>query len=197
MTKRNAINAVFSSSKIIGCALAVSLLSSGCGTVLREKPVRPDLNSSVKQPLTGEQSMEVLGTAASGWWHGQGLGETILQAGTVVAFPPYALMVLGNGALNMAGYESIGVSSFLDDESRKVWLDGFGNVTSGPGRLTASLAGKEYKTEEVLLEDYKAILQKTQKQNTTDVVALMGENASPVKQANSRSPLLSREDSSQ
>jgi hypothetical protein len=140
---------------VLGAVLALGAI--GCGTVLREKPVRPDLNSSLKGPLTGEQSVEVLGTAASGWWYGQGLGETMLQAGTVFAFPPYVLMVLGNGALNIAGYESIGVSSFLDDEGRKKWQEGFGSVTSGPGRFTASISGREYKTEEVLLEDYKTI----------------------------------------
>lgn len=117
--------------------------------VEKRSPEQPDLAATaIKHPLKPEQTKALLKDAAGNWFYGQGVGNTMVQVGTVAAFPPYALVVLGNAALSLGGYEPVGVSSILPGESKEQWRSLYDGVTSGPGRFTAAVAGREFITEE-------------------------------------------------
>ena len=101
-----------------------------------------------QQPLTPEESKAMLKDIGKNWFYGQGLGHTALQIGGIIIYPPYAFFVLGNGILNIAGYESIGIGTLLPEKPREKWYEFYDTATSGPGRFTASIAGEEFVTKE-------------------------------------------------
>ena len=140
------------------------LLLSGCSTLLQK---RPDADVGLREvnnkELSPETSREVLNQMAGNWFYGQGVGETLLNVGTVAAFPPYAAVVVGNTVLSVAGYEKIGVSTVLPKEDKKAWNSFYDGVTSGPGRLNAAVAGKDYRDRDEAAASIRALLQKEDK----------------------------------
>lgn len=137
------------------------VLVSLCGcSLLRERPAdEPTVLSSPTHPMSPEKAQEVMESAASNWFFGQGVGETVLNAGAVMAFPPYLAVVLGNAALSLSGYEPITVSGLLPEEQGEVWSDTYDSVAASPGRLSAAVAGKEFRTKDVIKDDMKKLLE--------------------------------------
>ena len=127
-----------------------------------------DLAAAAGQPLSPEDTKGLLKDAAGNWFYGHGVGNTMVQAGTVAAFPPYLLVVLGNAALSLGGYEPVGISTILPPERREGWLSFYDEVTSGPGRLTAAVAGKEFITRERAKERLQQHLKTVQPRIDTD-----------------------------
>ena len=136
------------------------------GTILRKKDpnsgATPPVN--ITKPLPPEKAKEVAGAVANNWFYGEGLGSTAITAGTCIIFPPYLAVVVGNAALSISGYEPISVSNMLTEEQGKDWSDAYETVASGPGRLTSAVAGKEYRTKEVIKTDYQKLLAEEQAQ---------------------------------
>ena len=137
------------------------LYLTGC-SLLKEKKDDGDLPINAKtlgdKPLPPEKTKELLKSTGESWLYGQGIGNTAITVGGVVLFPPYLVVVLGNGILNVAGYESIGVSSFLPEPAAESWRTSYDNVASGPGRFAAAIAGREYQTREIIKENVSNIL---------------------------------------
>lgn len=135
------------SKKIINLIFLISLiLFSSCSYILKPKKenikiedVKIALNNATEKDYD-----EIVSTASNSWFYGQGLGETALNVGTIVAFPPYALFLLGNTALDFAGYEKIGVSTVLPEDAKKTWSKSYDEVLSVPGRITAAVSKEEY-----------------------------------------------------
>ncbi len=117
----------------------------------------------MKRPLTPEESNELAGEVGGNWLYGQGFGEALVSIGGIVLFPPYAIYLLGNGAISLSGYEPLYVTNLLPEAPRDGYNQFYDTVTSGPGRLSASFARKEYRTQEVIKERYKKILTKNEK----------------------------------
>ena len=118
------------------------------------------LKQSISEPLTPENTNQLLNEVGSNWLYGQGMGETAATVGTIVIFPPYALWVIGNAALQLSGEEPIEVSKMLPEESGKVWRTTYDEITSVPGRTTAAVSGEEYRTQEVARDHIEAVLDK-------------------------------------
>lgn len=79
------------------------------------------------------------------WFYGQGVGEAIMNVGTVAVFPPYALYVLGNAGLKYAGLNPLYVTNTLPEQPRKQVLQVYDSIASVPGRVNATLAGENYR----------------------------------------------------
>lgn len=118
------------------------------------------MKSSLKEPLSPEDTNELLNEVGSNWLYGQGMGETAATIGTIVVFPPYALWVLGNAALQLSGEEPVEVSKMLPEESGKIWKNTYDEIVSVPGRTTAAVVGEEYRTQEVARNRIEAVLDK-------------------------------------
>lgn len=146
--------------------IILTLFISGCG-LLREKEEPPavDLKRAVTKPLPPEKTEELLEEVGSNWFYGQGLGETALTAGTIFVFPPYALYVVGNGILTLSGYEEIRFSDALPEEDKRDWNAAYDSITSGPGRFTAAVAGKEFRTKAVAKEKLNSIIKQDEEKN--------------------------------
>ncbi len=128
----------------------VATFMSGCFLLTPKEEPDPKLALTARtKPLSPEESQELLGEVGDNFIYGQGVGEAALNVGAVAAFPPYAIVVIGNTALSLSGYEKIGVSTALPEEERSWWSDAYDGVLSGPGRLVAAIAGEEYRTKEV------------------------------------------------
>ena len=139
----------------IGGAL-LALVSCG---VIHEKPAdEPSLMKAASSSMTPEQAHKVLETSATNWAFGQGIGNTAINLGAVMAFPPYLAVVLGNAALDISGYEPITVSGFLPEEQGKAWSETYDSIASSPGRASAALSGREYRTPEVIKDDMRKLL---------------------------------------
>ncbi len=132
----------------------ISLYISSCGVLEKEEPqnAQLDIKAAVEKPLPPEKAKELLSETGSNWLYGQGVGETALTAGAIFAFPPYAIYVVGNGVLSLAGYKQIRVTNALPDEEKAAWNDTYDTITSGPGKVSAAIAGKEFRTKEVAKE---------------------------------------------
>ncbi len=92
---------------------------------------------------TGE-SDEQLREYGHRWLYGRGMGRSMANIGTVVAFPPYAFYLVGNAGLALAGYEQLHVTSLVPEPARDYILTAYDGITSLPGRLAALIAGEEY-----------------------------------------------------
>ena len=132
--------------------LLILLPLPGC-TLPKPRPAG-DLNyvELARKPMPPEQSGAVLKEAGANWLYGQGLGDTALKASTVVLFPPYALVLVGNAALSLSGYETVGLSNFLPEEGAAVWGSFYDGVTAAPGRVSAAVAGREFRSPEIARE---------------------------------------------
>ena len=139
---------------------ALLLALPGCG-VIKEKPKSDqDELSAVSKPMSSEQAKEVLGEVGSNFAYGPGLGDAAVNLGAVIVFPPYIVYLLGNTALSLSGYEPVTVSSLLPEEQGKAWSHGYDTVVSGPGRMVAAAAGREYRSQEVGNERLRMVLAK-------------------------------------
>lgn len=137
--------------KKIAVILLCSAFLFSC-SVLKKKSDDNDVKlakAMQENPLTPEESKELMKDMAGNWFYGHGVGSSMLQVGTIVVFPPYALVAVGNAALNVMGYESIGVGTVLPEDGKKEWDSMYDSVTAGPGRLTSAIAGKEFVTRDI------------------------------------------------
>lgn len=148
------------------CLVLVLLGLLGCGEVFRKKETpEADLTAVAQNPLTPEETQELLGEVGNNWWYGEGVGDTAATVGTVVLFPPYAALLAGNAALNLTGYESIWLSDLLPEEDREQYRDTYRSITSMPGKANAELAGEEFRNEEEARRRLERFLKKKQETN--------------------------------
>ncbi len=131
---------------------ALVLLLSSCVLKKQTPENEVDLAAAARQPLSPEETKALLNDAAGNWFYGQGMGRTMMQVGAIVVFPPYALFLLGNAALTAGGYQPLRFSDALPPDGRDRFLTFYNDVSSGPGRFSAALAGREFITEEVAKE---------------------------------------------
>jgi hypothetical protein len=129
--------------------LLVVILLQGCGVIKKKPESEPSGLDIVGKPIPPEQAKEILSEVGGNFAYGPGLGDTALNVGTVVVFPPYAVYLLGNALLSISGYEPVTVSSILPEEDGKQWSDTYDDLVSGPGKMVAAMAGREYRSREV------------------------------------------------
>jgi hypothetical protein len=96
-----------------------------------------------------QESQERATAAFDNWCYGEGLGVGLVNVGAVVVFPPYAAYVLGNAIIDYSGYEPLHVTALLPEKPREHYNAAYEAVTGAPGRVTAALAGKEFRSKEV------------------------------------------------
>lgn len=128
---------------------------AGCAGLQRKQKDQHDpmvqiSRNLTEKPMPPDQAQELLGEMGSNWLYGQGVGQTVLNAGAIYVFPPYGLYVLGNSLLSFTGYEPLYVSNLLPDEEKKQFNVFYDNLTSAPGRVNAAIAGKEYRSQDVV-----------------------------------------------
>lgn len=119
--------------RILTLVIASTVVTlSGCGASVSSKP--PPEFAPVVAPE------EVTGL----WLYGSGVGATLLNIGTTIAFPPYGLYLLADGALQVTTGRSISPVQALPEEDSKQVRAAMEGVTGAPGRLFAAMAGREY-----------------------------------------------------
>jgi hypothetical protein len=146
--------------------LLLALVSwlSGCAVLKKKSPEEQGLAMPVPvrtQPLSPEETEALMGEVGTNFIYGNGVGEAALNVGTVAVFPPYLAVVIGNAALSLSGYETVGVSTALPEDKRDWWEDFYDGLVSGPGRLAAAIAGEEYRTKEVARQRLEPFLTPT------------------------------------
>lgn len=150
------------------------LLLSGCGLTPKQEP-DAELAALASTPVPPEQAGRVLEEAGGNFVYGHGLGEAALTVGSVLLFPPYALYVLGNGALSLSGYEPIEFSKALPEEERREWNEVYDAVTAVPGEAAAAVAGESFREREVVRSRTKAMLREVQESaQRSDSVSMKG-----------------------
>lgn len=136
----------------------------------RAKPNISFFKSAIEQPLSPENTEELLSEVGSNWLYGQGLGESALTIGTIAVFPPYALWVVGNAALQLSGEEPLEVSSMLPGESGEIWRSTYDGITSLPGHTSAVVAGEEFRSKDVARERIEAVLEKNSQEHKKKLI---------------------------
>lgn len=142
--------------------VSVVLLSgtSGCGILRKKENTSEDqvAMQMSQKPMPPEKAQVMLSEMGENWLYGPGLGQTALNVGAMVVFPPYAIYVLGNSVLSMSGYEPLYVTDLLPDSERADINEVYDEVTTAPGRVSAALAGKEFRSREVAAARLKAVV---------------------------------------
>jgi hypothetical protein len=131
---------------------------SSCG-VLEKKPQDPTLDF-LQRPLTLEESNKLTDEVGGNFLYGQGFGEALVNIGGIVIWPPYAIYVLGNSAISLSGYNRLHVTNLLPEPIKDSYNTGYDFITSGPGRLAASIGEQEYRNQDVIKKRYRKILEK-------------------------------------
>lgn len=90
---------------------------------------------------TANEKMEAMG---DWWFFGPGIGHTILNLGSVVVFPPYALYLLGNATLALTGNEPVRIIDIFPSGPKEVVNEAIDGVCSVPGRMTSLIASRPY-----------------------------------------------------
>ncbi len=139
--------------------IAQGIYLAGCGIIHKKPEASADEMALVGRSIPPEQAGEILDELGSNFVYGPALGETAVNLGTVVMFPPYALYLVGNALLSFSGYEPVTVSSLLPDEEGKQWSDAVDWVFSGPGQFVAAVAGRESRSREVAEAKVRTILE--------------------------------------
>lgn len=106
------------------------------------------LTDGTSRAPTPEEFDSQLDKFGESWMYGHGMGTTIANVGTVVLFPPYALYLLGNAGLSLAGYQPVHVTDALPTPARTYVTEVYDDITSVPGRISAKIAGREFKERE-------------------------------------------------
>jgi hypothetical protein len=132
--------------------------SSGCGVIRKRPEDKPSQLALVGKEMSNQEAKQVLSELGRNFAYGPGLGDAALNIGVAVAFPPYALYLLGNAVLSVSGYEPVTVSAMLPEEQGKRWSDGYDSIVSGPGKVVAALAGDEYRSREVGEQKMAAVI---------------------------------------
>lgn len=104
-----------------------------------------NINKLAQKPLPPEKAAETISEVGRNWFYGHGFGETLVNAGLIFAFPPFAIYALGNAALDYGGYTPLYVTNLLPPKERYIWRDAYDSVVSGPGRLAAAANGEEFR----------------------------------------------------
>ncbi len=142
--------------------LSILISVYGCSLIKKKEEPAPDLKTIASKPLSPDETKELLSETAGNWFYGQGIGETALTVGTIVLFPPYAAYGVGNAALSVSGYEPLYITNALPDAGKKGFDSVYDAVTQSPGKVTAAVAGKEFRTNDVISEDMKKRLSSLQ-----------------------------------
>ncbi len=167
----------FSGCSLVSRSVAFGLLLAfvACSTNSAERASQSSDNLELRQyaeishqTLTPEETEQAMNDIGNSWLYGDGLGNSMLQVGATVAFPPYALVLLGNLALTASGEEPIGVGAFLEPEDKEEWKTTYSQMVSGPGRMAAAVSGEEYRTPEMAKETLQAYLRKPDADGVND-----------------------------
>lgn len=135
---------------------------SACTRAEKPKPPAIPLSGLNTAPLAPEKAKDLASQMGKQWFYGEGVGNTAATVGTIVFFPPYAALVLGNAALSMGGYEQYWLSDVLPEEERTEYRQIYRDVTSLPGRTHAAIAGREFITEEEAAKENERFLEANQ-----------------------------------
>jgi len=79
------------------------------------------------------------------WLFGHGVGKTILNIGTAIAFPPYSIFLLGNAGLQVAGFERMDLIKALPQKVSNPVGIAYDEVTSVPGRIASVIAREQFR----------------------------------------------------
>lgn len=108
--------------------------------------------------LTPEESKKILSTAGDSVVYGPGIGDLTLKTASVILFPPYGLYLLGQAVWGLStGDRAPEITDLLPDEDKKTWDSTYTEIVSGPGRVNAAFAGKEFKTSARMDAEWAAI----------------------------------------
>lgn len=143
---------------VVAGFFALSSPLVGCGVIKKKPEGSADELSVVGKPMPPEKAKAVLNEVGSNFAYGPGLGGAAVNLGTAIVFPPYIIYLVGNTALSLSGYEPVTISSVLPEDEGKAWSDGYDYVVSGPGKMVAAVAGREYRSREVADERLKTLL---------------------------------------
>lgn len=137
------------------------LLLATCSACTPLKSSAIDPLEAAKTPLKPEQAAEVLGTYGGNVAYGTGLGDGAAKIASVAVFPPFGLVLLGNAVLSLSGYEPITISRIMPDSVSEA----YDSVVAVPGRVTAALAGKEFRRQEIGEQKIKKIFDQAKERN--------------------------------
>ena len=144
----------------VRACLGAFVLLAACA--LKKQPSDGELVELAKQPIPPERAGAVLEEAGENFLYGHGVGETALTVGSVLLFPPYALYVLGNGALSLSGYEPLEVSRALPEKERREWNEVYDAVTALPGEAAAAVAGEQFRDRDTVKQRTRSMLKAVQ-----------------------------------
>lgn len=139
------------------CALAVLLIAMTAGGCAPKKTVSATdpMLELAKEPLSPDETKEVLAEAGSNWLYSSGIGSTVVDVGGIMIFPPYAAVIAGNSILGLAGYEGLRIRSVLPQDSQEDYDIILEQFTSGPGRLAAAIADEEFRSGDEVRERWR------------------------------------------
>lgn len=160
------------------CACVTLGLLLGCGVIREQSESKPSELAIVGKPMPPEKAKEVLSELGQNFAYGPGLGDAALNIGTAVVFPPYAIYLLGNVLLSVSGYEPVTVASLLPQEQGQAWSNTYDSVVSGPGKVVAAMAGREYRSRDVADQKMQAVLQSIESQDAVKAHTQTPEQAS-------------------
>lgn len=123
-----------------------ALLMVGCGLIQKRDEAGQD-PFDIQVASDPAEAKAQLKESGRDVLYGQPLGEATVTVGSIAAFPPYGVYVLGNSLLWLGGYEKIEISDALPENERSAWDKVYTDIVSAPGRVAAAMAGVEFRSQ--------------------------------------------------
>lgn len=152
---------------IVLCFLAVC---SGCSSSRSQQQTHHASATAelarlnLEHPLTPAESEKVLRTAKDSVMYGSTLGDVSFKLVSGILVPPYGIYLLGRGAWELvSGTKAPEVTDILPEKDKQMWDATYDDIVSAPGRVSAALAGKEFRTSDRIESDWASLVDEVKK----------------------------------
>ena len=135
----------------------LAVFFSAC-SARQESSEQVDFQQITQNPLSPEETKQMMQEVAGNWFYGQGVGDTAVKAGTAIAFPPYALVLIGNAVASLSGYEPVGITDVIPGQAGAEVENTYNSVTSVPGQVTSAAAGEHFRDRHTIRKNMRRYL---------------------------------------
>ena len=133
------------------------LLNASCVGVSSARSVHLQ-EKLIKDPLTKDETIDLLAESGKNWVFGEGIGESGLKIATTIALPVAGILWISNDLASLFGYKGLSFSDILPEKSAAATLESYQGIISIPGHITSLATSEGFRNRQVAQRKVEDIL---------------------------------------